>query len=60
MSRITGMCKYKQVKHCTKIGLKCVEERFWSPNDTCLIKEFDTEWPRTPPPPPFKPAKEDK
>lgn len=32
------VCKFKQGKHCTKIGSKCVEER-WFNSAPCLIAE---------------------
>ena len=35
---ITLRCKFKQDKHCTKIGSKCVEER-WFNSAPCLIAE---------------------
>ncbi|MNJ08733.1 hypothetical protein D3C77_28570 [compost metagenome] len=35
---ITTKCKFKQGKHCTKIGSKCVEDR-WFNDSPCLIAE---------------------
>lgn len=35
---IHSVCKFKQGIHCTKIGSKCVEER-WFNDAPCLIAE---------------------